>query len=158
MRPGSAPPPPPLVHGRPEAAVVHWSPLHVAAPASDGGVARGGLWRAVVAVIASALLYRWAHPLAAAVALGMGLLTGGLAVMSPRRGYVALEHATKRLTGAVTTGLTWLVVGVAWIAVLTPLGLWLRTRQDPLALARGPGFVSYWKPRQLERRPQNRPF
>ena len=151
-------PAPPL--GRPEAAVVHWSP-NAPAPApksAQRGLPAGAPLRMAVPFVAAGVLAGLHHPVASCVALALALLTAAFAVWSPGRLYVAQVRAVERLTDLVTTALTWLVVGLAWVLILTPLGLFLRRRDDPLGRARGPQFVTYWKARPEGPRPQNRPF
>jgi hypothetical protein len=70
----------------------------------------------------------------------------GLALVLPRV-WAPIQSALDRVIRAVLAGLTWLLLGVVFIAAFVPGRLLLAAlRRDPLRRAREPMRTSYWEP------------
>lgn len=117
---------------------------------------KAGLVRAVVGSAVAVALFWLGRPTIAAVAGTLALLTGGLALFSPSKGYAVLDAAVARLARGVGLGLTWLLLAPAYFLVLTPLAWAIRLRRDPLHRTLERGRQSYWRERVC--RPMDRPY
>jgi hypothetical protein len=98
-----------------------------------------------VFAVGAALRWRFGLPSAAAywwlAATAVALLALA-SVAIARLVFVGLTIATYPIAFVVSTA----VLGIMFVAVITPLGWWLRVRgHDPLRL-RGRGAPSYWRP------------
>lgn len=107
--------------------------------------ARARLQASTAALVAAAVALSTRHPAALAVfAVAFALAT--LAWLSPVR-YAPVQRGLDAVTRAVVAAFSWLVLGLVYFGVFTPLRL-LRAvlRRDPLALHHRPASDSYLLP------------
>lgn len=143
-----------VVRGRPEAAAPFAAPtdpaVRLAARASE--LRRSGLFRALVALGFSALLFYFGRVIVGSIAGGLGTVTLLLALFSPTRGYAALSRLVDRLGGLVGTVLAWVLLAPVFFLFFVPFRmLFRRGASDTLARGFDRTRPSYWSAHERER-------
>lgn len=106
---------------------------------------RQGAIRALVGLVAAAVIYRYWSPVAAAVVASIATIVLLLALVSPLGAYRRLDGWIAKLAYAIGLAVTWLLMPLLYYLVFFPVGLLLRAR-GRLRLTRRlePRAHSYW--------------
>lgn len=147
-----------VVRGRPEAAAPFAVPVDPAVRAAEKAAAlrRGGIVRGLVALTVAGLLFFFGRVIVGSVAATLGTLTLVLAIVSPGKGYAALERLVDRAGHGVGTVLAWVLLAPVFFFFLWPFRvLFRRGPQDTLARGFDRARPSYWaaheRPADLEK-------
>ena len=138
-----------VVRGRPEAAAPFAQPVDPAARIAErtGALRRRGIFRGLVALTVAAVLFFFGRFVVGGVASSLGTLTLALAIVSPGKGYAALERLVDRAGHGVGTVLAWVLLAPVFFLFLWPFRvLFRRGAQDSLARGFDPTRASYWSP------------
>lgn len=120
---------------------------------SPAPLLRSRLQATVAAGIATLLWWRFQGNVSAVLAAVLGTFAL-LAWLAPRL-YAPIQRGLDRFAHALLSGFTWLVLGVVYFGLFTPIRIWRAlTRRDPLQLRIDPGAESYFQslPSSAQRR------
>ena len=99
----------------------------------------------LAAALAAGAWLRWPTPWSLGI-LTLATLLLGLALLAPRA-YAPLQAALERFGRAVAALVTWILLGLVFVAVFIPGRVLIaRRRRDPLRRRPEPGRASYWEP------------
>jgi hypothetical protein len=143
----------PVRIGRPEAAAEIWAGQRRARTTDLArDLRKSGAIRGVVAIALGSLVALVLHrPIVGGVAIAIGALTLGLALLSPTRGYAALSRGVDRVGKAIGVVLTWLLLTPVFLLFFVPFGLLARRGAgDRLGRVLERERPSYWRKRAPE--------
>jgi hypothetical protein len=103
-------------------------------------------WQATFAVAGAWLLWWRVGGLPVIVLAVLASVFALLAWLAPAR-YAPVQRGIDRLAHGLLGGLSWLLLGLVYFGLFTPLRIWRRlTRHDPLHLRPDPTASSYLRP------------
>ncbi|MDQ3035266.1 MAG: hypothetical protein M3Y87_22860 [Myxococcota bacterium] len=143
----------PVRRGRPEAAAAIWSwrDRDALERARLKALRRGGVLRAVVAVIAASVLAFFERPIMASIAIGIGLLTLVLALVSPGGAYASLSRGVDRVGALIGAILTYVLLTPVFFLFFLPFGMLMRRgARDRLRRRFERERASYWTKRAAD--------
>jgi hypothetical protein len=136
-----------VVPGRAEAAAPFAVPVDPAARAAAKAATlrKSGIVRGLVAWVVAGVLFFFGRSIVGSVAASLGSLTLLLALVSPGRGYAALEKLVDRFAELVGQLLAWVLLAPVFFLFFVPFRLLFRRgAKDTLARGFDRGKDSYW--------------
>ncbi len=148
--------------GRPEAAAAIWDWRGEGVDRAQQArkARRGAIVRALIGGAAGALFFfALSRPVVGSIAWGVSGLTLALGLASPLGAYAALDRLVTGAGKLVGTALTWLLLTPVYFFFFAPFGwLFKRGARDPMKRDLEPSRESYWREREGEDRPLDRPY
>ncbi|MCO4762636.1 MAG: hypothetical protein KC502_14080 [Myxococcales bacterium] len=110
-----------------------------------------GALRALVGFVAAGLLGWLGHPIVAAVAAGISLLTLVLAIVSPLGGYRLMQRGIATAGRGAGIFIGWLTLVPVFLLFFVPFGIvFRRGRKDPMRRNMSSTAPTYWRTRTAD--------